>query len=183
VRLHHRLTPALDELRRECIRSMLICATLVAAAATAISAQSLTPIGARSSSAGETLTLVQSSDRAEHDPNHARRLLPAALGGLGGAVGFGVLASGIVGCPGSDCYGAIAVVIPAAILGGILGSATGASAHAGRGLCTRAQRFGMGVGGALLGAVAGVGLALVPPLFLGMVATIPAGSVMFMRRC
>jgi hypothetical protein len=111
------------------------------------------------------------------DPNHRQRLNSAFIGGLAGAVAIGGLAAlSTAGCE-RDCFGNLAVVLAGAMLGTIAGSAYGASAPEGRGRCTRTQRFGMGIGGAFLGALPSV---VFPPIIL---ASAPMGSVMFMRNC
>jgi hypothetical protein len=171
----------LDTLRRTCIQCVLIVAIVLAATATTLSAQVVVPIGVRNSPDARLTNPIPGSDQRDRAPDYLLRIVPAALGGFAGAAAFGFAATAASDCSG-DCYGDIALFISGALFGGILGSAAGAAAPRGRGLCTGVQRFGMGVGGAFLGALAGFPLGMVSGPF-GMFVTVPVGSVMFMRRC
>lgn len=159
--------------------TMLIVATMLIAVPVELAAQAAMPIGVRSSSGLHLATPLPDSNKVGRDPDYRKRVRPAVMGGLAGAVALGgIMYMAALGCEGGDkCDGSYIVIIPAALLGGIVGSAYGAAAPRGRGLCTPAQRFGMGMGGAFLGALAGI------PVFPVLVATVPMGSVMFMRNC
>jgi hypothetical protein len=177
------LIPALNAIRRASIRSMIYVAALVAAATTTLSAQTPVPLGVDSRSEVGLDRQVPDSSHLDRDPNYLKRIAPAAVVGIGSAIALGAVAHELTDCSGDSCYGAFfGVALPAALFGGIIGSAAGAAAPRGRGLCTGLQRFGMGVGGAFLGTLAGFPLAMATGPF-GMMATVPIGSVMFMRRC
>jgi hypothetical protein len=155
----------------------------IIATATTLSAQVAVPVGAQSSSSPHLSGPVPDSSYRVRDPKHLNRLVPAAFIGIASAVALGTATYAIADCSGDDCYGAMfGLALPAALFGGIVGSAVGAAAPRGRGLCTGMQRFGMGLGGAFLGALAGLPLAYVSGPF-GMFVTVPTGSVLFMRRC
>jgi hypothetical protein len=70
---------------------------------------------------------------------------------VGGLVGLG---AGRAACSATDEFCIPAVTVLAAGAGAVLGSAAWASAVAGPGTCSRAQRFGL----ALLGTIVGSGL-------------------------
>jgi hypothetical protein len=162
---------------------MVIVAALLAAPAVTLSAQMAVPLGVDNRSEPRLANQLPDSSHLDRDPNYLRRVAPAAVVGIGSAIALGTVAYKIADCSGDSCYGAFfGVGLPAALLGGIIGSAAGAAAPRGRGFCTGFQRFGMGVGGAFLGTLAGLPLAAVTGPF-GLFATVPIGSVVFMRRC
>ena len=157
--------------------AMLVVAILVTVPS-ALPAQMAVPIGVRIPSELHLATPLADSNALDRDPNYGKRLLPAIVGGFVGATTVGGMAvMAMSGCSGSTCYGNIGIIISGALLGGIVGSAYGAALPEGRGMCTRSQRFGMGLGGSFLGALVGIP---VPPI---MLATIPMGSIRFMRKC
>ena len=165
----------------EKIMRLMLVALALGANTALLPAQAVVPIGIQNSSEPRLTTPRQQSTQSDRDPKYLARVGPAAVVGLVGAMALGATASAVTPCRG-DCYGQLAVVLTAGLFGGILGSAAGAAAPRGRGLCTGVQRFGMGVGGAFLGALAGLPLGTVSGPF-GLLVTVPVGSVMFMRRC
>lgn len=169
--------PAPDSKRALLVRSVLSAAVILAAVSNSLTGQAPAPIGVRNS--GEQLAAPSpDSINRERNPDYGMRLGPAVIGGLAGAVALGGAAAlATAGCQGDRCYGNLIFVVAGAMLGNIVGSAYGAAAPTGRGRCTRTQRFGMGMGGAFLGALPGL---LFPPI---MLASAPMGSVMFMRNC
>lgn len=161
--------------------SLLIAAVTVAGTSTTLVAQTLIPLAAQSHP-----TPPDSS--AGPDPQFLARIVPGALGGVAGAAVLGFAGYAIAGkCSGNAdyCgYRSLALIIPGILVGGIVGSAAGAAAPRGRGLCTGGQRFRRALAGATLGGLAGFALmAGGGPLAFGFVVTDPIGSVVFMRRC
>jgi hypothetical protein len=155
----------------------------IIATTTALPAQVAVPVGVQISSSQSPASQLPENRYPDRDPNQWTRIVPAALSGVASAAALGTAAYAMADCSGDSCFGAFfGLALPAAMFGGIVGSAAGAALPRGRGLCTGMQRFGMGLGGAFLGALAGLPLAYVSGPF-GMLATIPTGSVIFMRRC
>ncbi len=159
-------------------RGLAVAATLGAVAPPTVSAQSLishATAGFRISPAGPS---------AQREPRERPRLYSATAYGLAGALTFGALGYFI----GGQCKRICNVLDKNRVVGGIaigeiIGSTYGAARATGRGHCTHAERIGMGLGGAVIGALASIGTAQVPPGRISMLAVIPLGSVMFMREC
>jgi hypothetical protein len=112
------------------------------------------------------------------------RLYSAATFGLAGAVALGAVGYFL----GSQCKRACNVLSKDRVIlglgaGAIVGSTYGAARAQGRGHCTHTERIGMGLGGAVVGALASTGTAQFPPGRISMLAIIPLGSVMFMGGC
>lgn len=85
-----------------------------------------------------------------------------------------------------DCYNCgitfqALMAVTAAV--GIVGTAAGASYFEGRGLCTRGERFRKSLAGTTIGLATGLLLINAHPLQHSIFATVPIGSVMFLRRC
>jgi hypothetical protein len=145
----------------------------------ALSAQTASPVAFSYSSTQDT--------KLESDPRISHRLVTGAIGGLAGAAILGTIGYQL----GKDCHsscldpdspGFIETAF-GILVGGTIGSAIGAALPQGRGLCGGGQRFARTLAGASVGLATGIGLAMVPPLGFGFVATIPIGSVLFMRKC
>jgi multisubunit Na+/H+ antiporter MnhB subunit len=142
----------------------------------ALNAQAAFPVG--------THFADTASKRSIPDPDRTF-YLRAAPAILVGATSTMVLLSGAYFMFG-DCYDCgisfqALMAVTAAV--GVVGTATGASYAEGRGLCTRRERFRKSLGGTALGLAAGLLLIDTHPLQHSIFATIPIGSVMFLRRC
>ena len=143
-----------------------------------LSAQTLPP----ATSGGRVSTSLDSI--SNRDSRYRNRLIHATVGGLAGAATLGYAGYWMAGgCTRKCDVFTWDEVILGGFAGAIFGSTLGAARPTGRGLCTREQRIGMGLGGAFLGAVAALGLAQLPYSRPGVIVTIPLGSVMFMRGC
>ncbi len=156
------------------LRTLVVVATVFAAIPTLSTAQQAIQLGVGNVSVDRSAGPLPD---VGPDPYYGKRLSSAAIGGLMGAVaGGGLVALASSGCE-RDCFGYFMMAIGGAMLGATVGSAFGASAPEGRGRCTRTQRFGMGFGGAFLGAIPSI---IFPPMIL---VSAPVGSVTFMRNC
>jgi len=113
------------------------------------------------------------------DPRFLVRVFPAV--GMGAA---GAFLGGLGGLVAGYSTESLGVVVLGLIGGATLGSAMGAAAPKGRGLCTENQRFWRALAGATLGMAAGASIVWnEPERYPLFAATIPVGSVMFLTRC
>ena len=147
---------------------LLIAALVISATSAPLSAQ---PTAVSPDTADST-----SANKPGVDPRFMIRVLPAVGMGAAGAFAGGLLGLGRVR---SEGWAPLAVGV---LAGGTLGSAIGAAALKGRGLCTENRRFWRALAGATLGLAAGIAIVR-NEHHVGWLATIPLGSVMFMTRC
>lgn len=160
-------------------RSLVVIAALaILAPGAALPAQPL------SSPTAAIFRMTSLDSSAGRDSRPMRRLYPAATVGLGSALALGFVGYLIAGPCTSKCdILSMNHVVGGALIGEIFGSAYGAALPRGRGLCTRGERYGMGLGGAFIGALAAMGLAQIPPGRIGILAVVPLGSVIFLKGC
>lgn len=145
-------------------------------AALAISGTSAPLSGQPTTAVSPNTTDSTSANKPGVDPRFMIRVFPAV--GMGAV---GAFAGGLLSVGGRKSHDLDALVI-GVLAGGTLGSALGAAALKGRGLCTENQRFWRGLAGATLGLAAGIALVR-NERQVGWLATIPFGSVMFMTPC
>ena len=156
---------------RTTIQRLLIAAFAISATSAPLSAQAPNAVS-------PDTTDTASVEKPGVDPRFLLRVLPAV--GMGAAGAFlGGLVGGARGFS-PDRPGALAIGF---LAGATLGSAIGAAAPKGRGLCTENQRFWRGLAGASVGLAASLAIARSEPDRAIWLATIPVGSVMFMTRC
>lgn len=114
------------------------------------------------------------------DPNFIVRIVPGIAMGLAGTFVGGL--TGLI-APGCMCGNDFGIFPIAVLTGATLGTAIGAGAPKGRGLCSEGERFRRAFGGATLGLAAGVAFMRTEKIPGAWAATIPLGSVVFMRKC
>ncbi|HWL40472.1 MAG TPA: hypothetical protein VNO75_09555 [Gemmatimonadaceae bacterium] len=143
------------------------------AASTSLSAQESQLVGAQAPDTAAVNT-------ATHDPRFLVRVLPAVGVGLAGTFLGGLVGLMGGGCLCGDGLGFISTTL---LAGATIGSAVGAAAPKGRGICTDGQRFRRALAGATLGLASTLAIARNDPDRIAVAATIPLGSVMLMTKC
>jgi len=145
-------------------------------AALAVSATSGTLTGQAPPAPSADTIETRSVGKRGVDPRFLLRIVPAAAMGAGGGFLGGLIGMGA----NNDGWGGLVIGV---LAGGTLGSAIGAAAPKGRGVCTPNARFWRALAGATLGLGTGIAIVRNAPSHPAWLATIPIGSVMLLMEC